>query len=164
MKGSSQHFNAFTTTFGGRANKLLTQLTISAAYDPHHPPSPPVQTHKVTALWDTGATGSVITQRVVKECSLQPTGMTKVNTASGETTSPVYLVNFGLRNNVGVAGLRVTEGIISDEIDVLIGMDIMNHGDFAVTNHNGKTTFTFRIPSLQTIDFVKYRYNPKIVK
>ena len=28
--------------------------------------------------------------------------------------------------------------------DVLIGMDIIGLGDFAVSNYRGKTTFTFR--------------------
>ena len=32
-------------------------------------------------------------------------------------------------------------------------MDIITQGDFAVTNHGGRTTFSFRCPSLQQIDF-----------
>lgn len=38
---------------------------------------------------------------------------------------------------------------------MLVGMDIIGHGDFAVTNHNGKTIFTYRCPSTNQIDFVK---------
>ena len=38
-------------------------------------------------------------------------------------------------------------------IDVLIGMDIINRGDFAVSNRNGKTMFSFRIPSMSDFDF-----------
>ena len=34
-------------------------------------------------------------------------------------------------------------------------MDIIGTGDFAVTNLDGKTVFTFRIPSAERIDFVK---------
>lgn len=34
-------------------------------------------------------------------------------------------------------------------------MDIITRGDFAVTNLGEKTTFSFRIPSLADIDFVK---------
>lgn len=33
-------------------------------------------------------------------------------------------------------------------------MDIITRGDFAITNVNGKTTFSFRFPSIGTIDFV----------
>lgn len=34
-------------------------------------------------------------------------------------------------------------------------MDIISKGDFAITNVDGKTVFSFRIPSVETIDFVK---------
>jgi hypothetical protein len=37
--------------------------------------------------------------------------------------------------------------------DVLIGMDIISRGDFALTHKEGKTVFSFRYPSLATIDF-----------
>jgi hypothetical protein len=37
---------------------------------------------------------------------------------------------------------------------VLIGMDVIGSGDLAITNHNGKTTFTFRVPPCEEIDFV----------
>ena len=36
---------------------------------------------------------------------------------------------------------------------VLIGMDIITLGDFAITNQNHTTTFSFRMPSLHTIDY-----------
>jgi hypothetical protein len=36
----------------------------------------------------------------------------------------------------------------------LFGMDVIGSGDLAITNHNGKTTFTFRIPPCEEIDFV----------
>jgi len=39
-------------------------------------------------------------------------------------------------------------------IDVLIGMDILGLGDFAVTHQDGKTVFSFCVPSRKHIDFV----------
>ena len=39
-------------------------------------------------------------------------------------------------------------------IGMLIGMDIITKGDFAVSNYNGKTMFTFRMPSESTLNFV----------
>jgi hypothetical protein len=38
--------------------------------------------------------------------------------------------------------------------DVLIGMDIISLGDFAITNLNGIPWFSFRVPSAAHIDFV----------
>ena len=37
--------------------------------------------------------------------------------------------------------------------DVLIGMNIITQGDFAVTNQNDKTMLSFRMPSRESIDF-----------
>ena len=106
------------------------------------------------AVWDTGATRSVITQTVVKTCGLVPIGTTTISHAQGTTEDvEVFLVNIALPNRVGIPGLRVSRGVLS-VADVLIGMDIISRGDFAVTNRGGKTKFSFRIPSQADIDFV----------
>ena len=34
-------------------------------------------------------------------------------------------------------------------------MDVISTGDFAVTNKDGKTNLSFRVPSVEYIDFVK---------
>ena len=74
------------------------------------------------------------------------------------------MVNILLVNKVEVYQIKVTEGKISGDADVLIGMDIIGRGDFAVTNKNDKTVFSFRIPSLECIDFVKIPYKETPVK
>ena len=67
---------------------------------------------------------------------------------------PIYHVDLLLYNNVQIADVRV--GLVEvRDIDVLIGMDIINRGDFAVSNRDGSTTFSFRIPSIESFDFVK---------
>ena len=45
------------------------------------------------------------------------------------------------------------------DIDVLIGMDVIKYGDFSITNTNGKTTFSFRTPSIKEIDYLKESRN-----
>ena len=37
--------------------------------------------------------------------------------------------------------------------DILIGMDVIGKGDFAVCNVWGNTTFSFRVPSVGVVDF-----------
>jgi len=64
-----------------------------------------------------------------------------------------YLVNLYLPPHV-VINARVLEGSIKGG-DVLVGMDVISLGDFAITNHNNKTTWSFRLPSCYEIDFVK---------
>ncbi len=62
--------------------------------------------------------------------------------------------NLRLPNQVVVMGIPVARGSFGDA-DVLIGMDVITKGDFAVSNWDGKTSFSFRVPSLGEIDFVK---------
>ena len=38
-------------------------------------------------------------------------------------------------------------------IDVLIGMDIISLGDFAISNYESKTQFSFRIPSQEHVEY-----------
>ena len=96
----------------------------------------------------------MISKRVVDECGLKPIGRTIVNTAAGPSDTSVYLVAVYLPNMVAIESIRVTEGILGD-MDLLIGMDVIGLGDFAVTNFGGKTVFSFSVPSAQEIDFVK---------
>lgn len=42
-----------------------------------------------------------------------------------------------------------------EKTEMLIGMDIISHGDFAFTNQDGKSCFSFRIPSKTKIDYVE---------
>jgi hypothetical protein len=65
-----------------------------------------------------------------------------------------YLVNLFLPNNVVVAAVPVSEGGIAGG-DVLIGMDIIVMGDFAITNCEGRSFWTFRMPAVEEIDFVR---------
>lgn len=112
--------------------------------------------HTTRGLFDTGASATVITQKVVDELQLKPTGITTVNTAS-ETgvLTETYLVDIYLKQDLCIRAVNVTLGKIVDGIDCLIGMDIITLGDFSITNINGNTCLSFRIPSLHQVDYVK---------
>ena len=70
--------------------------------------------------------------------------------------SNLYQIDLYLPNEIYLNDLKVTEGELTG-CDMLIGMDIITKGDFAISNYNGKTTFTFRTPSLETLDFTALR-------
>lgn len=106
-----------------------------------------------SAICDTGATNSAISQKVVDACKLSPTGITRVQGVHGVKEVETYLVNISLPSNVTIANVRVTKGDLGND-DILIGMDVISRGDFAVTDHGGITKFSFRIPSMEHIDFV----------
>ena len=144
---------SFTVTYKALSRTLVSDVGIVGAYDPATvPPGQHPSFKQYKGIWDTGATASVITQKVVDELHLMPTGMAQVHHAHGTTNAEVYLVNIGLPNHVAFASLRVTKGELAS-CDVLIGMDIIGQGDFAVTNCQNKTVFTYRAPSIETLDF-----------
>jgi len=156
---------SFTVTHNGIASVLQSDAHIWEAFDPKTT-TPPAALKRFLAIWDTGATNSVITQQVIDECGLKPIGMTQVNTANGSMITPVFLASIFLPNKVCIPQLRVTQGNLLGNAQVLIGMDIIRQGDLAITNKDGKTVFSFRMPSCECIDFVKMsspaRVNPRI--
>lgn len=150
-------FNALTIKHNGRASRIVTDVGITPAFDPRQ-----VQNQKLPheiihkqALWDTGATRSVLTQDTAKELKLTPVGLANVVHFGGIKQSNTYLVNFFFPENVLIYGVLVSESEnISNDFGVIIGMDIITKGDFAVTNVNELTWMSYRIPSIQTIDYV----------
>ena len=44
---------------------------------------------------------------------------------------------------------------------VIVGMDVICHGDFAITNVSGETWISFRTPSCQAIDYVDEANHPQ---
>ena len=144
---------SFTTVNPDRVNVLRNECSVSEAWDPSSD-DPEPQICPFVAIWDTGATNSVISPKVVAACGLRSIGVQRVSYANGTANNvEAFLVNIRLPNNVGFSALRVTLGELGDA-DMLIGMDIINQGDFAVTNSNNRTKFSFRIPSQADIDFV----------
>lgn len=108
----------------------------------------------VRAQWDTGATGTCISKDIVSRLNLLPTGMVRVHTPTGTATLNKYLVNLVLNNEIIIPNVSVMDSEIGNQgIDVLIGMDIISHGDFAVSNFEGKTQFSFRVPSREHADY-----------
>jgi hypothetical protein len=150
-----QPFHAFTIKYHGRVNSIITEVQVSTAFDPAAPgPAPPY--HKTMALWDTGATQSVITKKTARDLNLVSTGTAHVNHAGGTAVASTYVVNFILPNRVGIPGVVVAEcDDAAGNFGVIIGMDIIGAGDLAITNQHGKTTMTYRLPPFEEIDFVQ---------
>lgn len=147
--------HALTVTGAGLLASVETAIEFCEGFDPN---SVPADQHLAfvggfTAIWDTGATNTVISQKVVDNCGLQPIGIALVHGVHSSEQAETYLVNVRLPNTVAFANVQVTKGKLVGA-DALIGMDIIRSGDFAITNINGKTVMSFRIPSQVCIDFV----------
>ena len=108
---------------------------------------------KYDALWDTGAMQSLVTQRVVDDLGLPAEGYTNVSHVGGSVLDvPQYFINLVVVTGFHFPKLQVVQGEFPGT-DVIIGMDVINRGDFAVSNRNGATSFSFRVPSVEDFDF-----------
>ena len=135
--------NGFTSTYDHISNRLINYTTVKYNDKDCY----------VKALWDTGATTTCISHNVVQKLSLISVGKATMSSTSGKTEVNTYLVDIDLPNDVHIKDVKVCDSEIAAQgFDLLIGMDIINRGDFSVSNCNGKTIFTFRIPSIQATD------------
>lgn len=140
---------------GGPLRELLSECHVCAAFDPAAVPihqQPKFEPFR--ALWDTGASATAIDRRVVDRCQLKPIGIANSSTANGVFQTETYLINVRLPSGVAFQEIVVTRAELGPRIDVLVGMDIITVGDFSITNVDGHTVFSFRAPSLATIDYV----------
>ena len=117
---------------------------------------------EIKAVWDTGATNSVIASRLAQELNLKPISYRQVTGVHGVKTVPVYMIKIILNNAMSFDNWNVTEGELpSGKIDFLLGMDIIALGDSSITQYKNRagqlcSFFTFRYPSTQVPkDFVK---------
>ena len=102
--------------------------------------------HTERAIWDTGADTTIISSRIVKDLKLSPYKLGGISGIGGATGSNVYLVHVLVPTGDFVTYVEVMESDFED-IDILIGMDVIVFGDFLITNKDDKTTFQFRTPS-----------------
>lgn len=144
---------AFTFRSEHLLNTIITPITVSSI--------DLKATQDATGLWDTGATGSMITSSLVKSLKLKPIGKKEVHGVHGKKITNSYYIVLEIYKDRVKIRLEVTEceRLSNTGAEMLIGMDVIMLGDFAVTNCNNKTTMTYRIPPINEIDFVKDHNN-----
>jgi predicted aspartyl protease len=137
----ARHF-AFKQEYQKLSRRLITEAELFIA----SPEMPDRKGIKVKALWDTGASGTVITPEVSKELGLVPIDRIRVAGVNNVSIADVVEVSIGLPNRVMVEDVNVMICDLKQDIDMLIGMDIILLGDFSISNGDGKTLFSFAIP------------------
>lgn len=108
-----------------------------------------------SALWDTGAMSTCISERLAADMGLIATDRTSVVGANNVPfEAPLYDVKIKMGSYL-IPFKRVIGLPMGDEYDMIIGMDIITQGDFSISNFGGKTFISFRTPSLESVDFVE---------
>lgn len=153
---SLEYFQGITRRWDKLVSQIITEVFITS--DVRDTDIVIDETKEWNALWDTGASCTSISKKVIKELGLKPTGKHKANTASEEILTNEYNINLTIPKCVEATGLSVIENNIEDKFDCIIGMDIIRTGDFSITNRDEHTTFSFRVPSIKEIDYEKEMY------
>jgi len=147
-------YRAFTALFDKITDELTSPVKIYSDFiTGRQSNAPPIE---ITALWDTGATGTCIKPYLKDKLNLRLlTTQTLLAGVGGEVQTCITLINIQLMHGVEIKDCPVYIADFPGDEDILIGMDIINMGDFVVCNTDGKTSFSFTIPPLpERTDFV----------
>lgn len=108
--------------------------------------------HTDNAMWDTGATTTIISSRIVRQLQLKPYQQGGISGIGGASNTNTYLVHVLIPTGDVVTNCEVMESDFED-YDVIIGMDIISLGDFCFTNPDDQSAFSFRIPAKEHVIF-----------
>jgi hypothetical protein len=139
MPDNNYHY-AFDAEYNGIPKELKTEAMIFPS-----PTGPDTKGIKTSILWDTGATHSCLSPKIVRDLGLKPIDTIVVHGVNSSQVADVVIASIGLPNGLFLAGRRFSVSEIPGT-DILVGMDIIMLGDFAICNGGGKTLFTFAIP------------------
>ena len=149
--------NAFSFDYQSKKMELNTPCRIRNP----QVPSAPFLDH--SALWDTGATHSVIGLPLIESLKLTPIFREMISGVHGTQEADGFIVEIMLPNNVVCKNWPVMGADIGPH-GLLIGMDIISMGDFSICEGR---YISYCIPSFENpIDFVgkAEKVNKKIAK
>jgi hypothetical protein len=156
MSKHKPNYSCFTFLFSGLINRIVLPLRVAEAFDPSVTDPQNVAWHDTDALWDTGATHSVITEATAAKLGLQSVGKITINHAGGPEIRDRYMVNVRLPNGVMITGVAASDcHNLVGNFGAIVGMDIISRGDITITNHDNQTCMTFRTPTVGRVDYVK---------
>lgn len=140
----------FNDEYEGVTNVILTPVLVCDAVDLSSEVKISSVYRTEEAMWDTGATNSLVSMDVVEKLGLKPYGKCLVSDNTTVEERDTYKLHMVLPT--GDTALNVECMLTnSDDYDVVIGMDIIGQGDFAISNADGRTVFSYRRPSKEHI-------------
>jgi len=98
---------------------------------------------KAIAMFDTGATGTVIQEGIADQLGLNPIGVTSINTpASTNVSCYQYAIRLIFPNNIVAEGIVIEAPLQGQSIQCLIGRDILAHGVLVYIGYMNQFTFS----------------------
>jgi predicted aspartyl protease len=141
------NYRAFTRTFDKTASRLTSHVEICSKFTADGVPD--TFSVEALALWDTGAVVTCIKPKLKDKLNLQTFHIQASFTGVGGKVNPdAAIIDINLLCDAVIHDCLVYIIDFPGDADVLIGMDTINMGDFVVCNTDGKTSFSFVLPSL----------------
>jgi hypothetical protein len=146
MPNHGEH-RAFTIAYEGLADEISTPVRLESICTTDK--SLLGVQMEVEALWDTGATMTCIKPSLWDRLKLRQSELIEPITMSGiggDVEADGTLVSIWLAPNFVIELCPVYIADFPGDEELLIGMDIITMGEFALCNANGKTSCSFAIP------------------
>jgi hypothetical protein len=138
-------YYAFEERYPFRSETLISEIAVYPA-----PTKDPGKCVGIRAKWDTGANHTVISTNLKERLNLVPIDSEVVSGVGGSQVIDVVRLAIKLPNELFISSKHIGVCRIhsAHAVDMLVGMDIIQIGDFHISNTGGKTRFSFVIPSL----------------
>lgn len=118
-------------------------------YTPGKPlPASPYITEN--AMWDTGASLSAISRKLIDVLHLEPYSKAMVSSLHDAKLENTYLVHLLLPTTDTILDVECTEAH-TDDYDFVCGMNVIGYSDFFISNFEDKTSVAIRIPSNEKV-------------
>ena len=98
------------------------------------------------AVWDTGATSSMISAAAAKKLALSTQGIIQIAGVHGVSNAKYYYVDIAFGNGFCIPQIKVSEASDFGGFDVLVGMDIIGRGKMWIDGVNGSLRACFQFP------------------
>lgn len=99
------------------------------------------------AVWDTGATSSMISAALARKLTLAPTGTIQIAGVHGVQNARCYSVDIVFGNKFMIPSVKVSEASDFGGFDMLVGMDIISKGKMVIDGIDGKLKVCFQFPA-----------------
>jgi hypothetical protein len=138
-----------------KQNKIITPVHLYAI------PFNSLLSLPTDALWDTGASMSAITPEIKNKLRLTPVDKKTIAGIHSTQVVDIVFITLELPNSVIKKNIKTAVCNITSNVGMIIGMDIISLGDFALSNGDDQTLLSFAVPPFQEkTDFSKRQNEP----
>jgi len=137
---------AFFITYAGITGELTTPASIFPIYTINAALCG--VPFEIEALWDTGSIVTCIKPALWKRLELYSleSDRTELAGIGGKVAAELTFADILLTSELEIKNCPIYAVDFPGDADILIGMDIIGMGDFAVCNTDNKTSFSFAVP------------------